>query len=594
MPPPGSCPSSLWVNSTFANTAEIDVPLLPLDEWKEPQPNAKKSTHRLIAEIKAANQDFEWYPTTDEIIAAVVKDYKRLNVSDWRLFREIDSVLDIGAGNGKVLRALREQTEIHSFYAIEKSPILCQQLDAAFFIVGTDIFEQSLVSKNVGMIFCNPPYSEFVDWSAKVIRESAAPLVYLVLPERWQAELPITDAIQKRAAKTKIVGKFSFIAAEDRQARANVHLIRVRLDDSKDDAFDRFFFERFGDLKAKFEDNKTTSAAGDDEQKDGPRINPRFRSLVVGPTYLDRLVACYNEEMDHIWKNYALVEKLDIDLLREFEICPVRILKCLKARLSGLRNTYWNELFSNLRQVTDRLTAKKRQLMLDTLQRHCFVDFTVSNIHAIVVWVLKNANQYFDTQLIETFESMVEKANVKNYRSNERPYVYDRWRYAEEKPTHIALEYRIVVDRTGGLNAGSSWNRGLTETAGDFLNDLLTIASNLGFACNTGDDRLRRGGRAEWKSGELHVFEFRIEGLPSILLEVRAFLNGNLHLRMNQKFALALNVEYGRLKGWLKSGAEAADELCDENAAHFFGKHLQLGLGNLPLLGYPSAEPVRA
>jgi hypothetical protein len=582
------------VNSTIATTAEIDAPLLSLDEGKEPHPKAQKSTHRLIAEIKAAAQDFEWYPTTDEIIAAVVKDYGRLKDTDWRLFREIDSVLDIGAGNGKVLRALRAQTEIRSFYAIEKSLILCQQLDAAFFIVGTDIFEQSLVSKNVGMIFCNPPYSEFVEWTAKIIRESAAPLVYLVLPERWQAELPIKDAIQKREAKAKIVGKFSFIAAEDRQARANVHLIRVRLDDSKDDAFDRFFFERFGDLKAKFESHKTPGGKGDDEQKDGPRINSRFRSLVVGPTYLDRLVALYNDELDLIWKNYALVEKLDIDLLREFAISPALILKFLKERLSGLRNTYWNELFSNLRQVTDRLTAKKRQLMLGTLQRHCFVDFTVSNIHAVVVWVLKNANQYFDTQLIDAFESMVAKANVKNYRSNERPYVYDRWRYAEEKPTHIALEYRIVVDRTGGLNAGSSWDRGLKETAGDFLNDLLTIASNLGFACNTGDNRLRRGGREEWKSGELHVFEFKSDGFTSTLLEVRAFLNGNLHLRMNQKFALALNVEYGRLKGWLKSGAEAADELCDKNAAQFFGKHLQLCPGHLPLLGYSSAEPVRA
>jgi hypothetical protein len=59
---------------------------------------------------------------------------------------------------------------------------------------------------------------------------------------------------------------------------------------------------------------------------------------------------------------------------------------------------------------------------------------------------------------------------------------------------------------------------------------------------------------------------------------------------MNQKFALALNVEYGRLKGWLKSGAEAVEELKDPEAAKYFGKHLQLGTHSLPMLGAPEPE----
>lgn len=57
------------------------------------------------------------------------------------------------------------------------------------------------------------------------------------------------------------------------------------------------------------------------------------------------------------------------------------------------------------------------------------------------------------------------------------------------------------------------------------------------------------------------------------LIEVRAFENGNMHVRLGQDFALALNVEYGRLKGWLKNGAAAAEELKDEAAPKHFGKN---------------------
>lgn len=343
--------------------------------------------------------------------------------------------------------------------------------------------------------------------------------------------------------------------------------------------------------------------------------------------------------MDHVQKNYELVAKLDSDLLKEFDITPDRILGCLRSRLDGLRNMYWKELIGNMKQVTDRLCSKKRQRLLDTLNKNGHVDFTLGNIHAVIIWILKNANQYIDEQLIETFDEMVEKANVRNYKSNQRPFTHDRWRYSEEKPSHIALEYRLVLEHCGGI--GRSWrtaNSGLCERADEFLGDLLTVARNLGFDCANRAGELRR----EWKAGEKHIFtmpktykvgdrvmwgensrkqitdrnqlepqkdgtrpwQYKIDGewvhencLPGEpLVEIRAYMNGNMHLRLNQHFALALNVEYGRLKGWLKTGAEAADELQDKEAVQFFGSQLQLGASSLLMLAAPHAgdEPATA
>ena len=259
----------------------------------------------------------------------------------------------------------------------------------------------------------------------------------------------------------------------------------------------------------------------------------------------------------------------------------------MSARLKGLRNAYWNELFGQMSIVTNRLASKKRRKMLELLQRHAEIDFTVSNIEAVIGFILKNANKHIDEQLVEVFEQMIEKANVYNYKSNQKPFVEDRWRYSEEKPTHIALEFRLVVEHTGGLRHSYEFEKGLQENAAHFIGDLLTVANNLGFLCNTVDPRLAgRGdtGIKSWESGKVETFYMTGKDAGQPVLEVRAFLNGNIHIRMNQKLALALNVEYGRLKGWLGNGAEAAEELGDKNAAAFFGNNLQIGAGNLPML----------
>lgn len=532
----------------------------------------KKTAAKLIPIIQAAGQDHEFYPTTGEIIAALVKDLKKWK-DDARIYHDFNSVLDIGAGNGKVLKALREaEVGLRELHAIEKSEILCRQLDPDILIVGTLFEEQSLLSKQVDLTFSNPPYSVFEDWTVKIIRQAASRVVYLVIPVRWKDSQPIADALKFRAAKFHTVGEFTFENSEDRAARAKVNLLRIELDRDKDDAFERFFEEQFADLIGKF---KTPAR----EHRERPTKDARFSSLVVGPTYPEALVSLYQQEMANIERNYQLCADLDAELLREFDISPEKIMACLKTRLSGLRNAYWHELFSRLTAITSRLTSGSRQKLLTTLHRHVHVDFTLTNIHAIIIWVIKNANNYIESQLLEIFDLMVTKCNVKLYTSNKRTWEEERWRYNDEgsKNSHYALDFRIVMHRVGGINA-SSWSRydrGLSERASHFLGDLLTIANNLGFRCETSFG----GGRGDnaWKSNELHEFYFtNREGKLELLYDVRAFQNGNLHLRLNKNFILALNVEHGRLKGWLNSKAEAISELRDLSAGKYFETNLRL------------------
>jgi hypothetical protein len=576
--------------------AELDLftqaPPTPAPRRAETARNVPPNARALVAQVKTNGEDREFYPTTNAIIDALVADVRAAG-EHWRAddFRpKYHSALDIGAGNGKVLTALKEQASMSELYAIEISPTLCAALPEWTFIVGTDFQEQSLLSKAVDVVFCNPPYSQFETWAEKIVRQSASQIVYLVLPERWSTSRTIADALEYREATAKVLGNFDFEDAEDRTARAKVQLLKISLDaqiDGKsyqrdaDDAFKRFFHEQFAELIGKFNEKKKEPA--------GEREKRGFESLVVGPNYPAAMVSIYNEELSFIERNYELVSKLDVDLLKEFAIDPARVMGCLQQRLTGLRSDYWHELFGHLGSITDKLCSKTRKTMLDTLQKNLQVDFTLGNILAVVVWACKNANKYIDSQLVDVYEEMVEKCNVVLYKSNQRTWRDEQWRYYNdgEKPSHYALDYRIVTHRHGGLRTGYSFEKGLTERSCEFLGDLLTIARNLGFDCKTTDPRLIRPGREEWTS-ERQVFTFNraTAGAPYMqpLFDCRAYFNGNVHLRFNKKFILALNVEHGRLKGWLHTGQQAADELRDPLAKRFFNTNLQLPISDPGLM----------
>ncbi|MDD5304749.1 MAG: hypothetical protein PHS14_16765, partial [Elusimicrobia bacterium] len=68
----------------------------------------------------------------------------------------------------------------------------------------------------------------------------------------------------------------------------------------------------------------------------------------------------------------------------------------------------------------------------------------------------------------------------------------------------------------------------------------------------------------------------------SLFMDVRAFLKGTIHIRVDQDFMKRLNIEAGRLNGWVKSPAEAEAEMGVANAGEYFGANFKLKA--IPLL----------
>ena len=521
-----------------------------------------------LQEIKAAQEDYEWYPTTNEIL-------NRLGECLDLYHHESKRFLDIGAGNGKVLDYVSEIEGIGKCYAIEKSQTHLSSLKSEYFILGVDFYKTQLYDKQLDYIFVNPPYSEYEEWVCRVIREACDDCqIYLVIPQRWQNSQRIQDELSSRKLTAKVEGEFTFEDAEDRKARAKVHLVyvEVKKEYDKNDPFTKFFDETFTYPKKK-------------EEK--PFEEKIQQGLAKKRNFIEVLCDLYDARMLELQKNYQSVCELDPDLLREFEISKVSMIESLKMKLEATKKEYWQRLFDGMSEINKRLTHDSRKKICDLMNGQTGVDFNIENAYAIVLWVIKNANQYFDDQFVDTYETMVEYANIDRYKSNERVFKKNEFTYWSRRDsvdpvTHYKLKVgnRIVLDRCGGLdNSEWSWKKGLTERAAQFIGDIMTIANNMDFIPERDLPK-----ECEWDTSEAQVFYCHERGEKKVLFRVRAFLNGNLHFQFLPEFVHAMNVKFGSLKGWVHAGNAAQEtEAPTEIVEKYFDYQFQIGYKQLLL-----------
>lgn len=516
------------------------------------------SAAAVVQTLKDNDEDFEWYPTTDEILSTVKHDLDRME-DGYRFGHRSPSVLDCGAGDGRALMALTTGDR----FAIEKSNKLLERMDEKIMMVGTDFAEQTLIDKKVDVIFCNPPYSEYEMWAAKIIKEANASVVYLVIPDRWESSLVIKAALEvrKSADEVKVMDSFDFLSA-DRSARAKVHLIRIQIGYENS----RSGQTRTDPFSIWFDDNFKVGAEVESEGKPKETIEEAVkREIVKGGGYIQSLDNFYQRDLKALMDIHLMLSKMDKELLRELGVSRDSVMRAVQSKIQGLKDLYWKELFNGLDKITARLTSKKRKMMVEKLTSNMSVDFTVGNAYAITLWAVKNANKYFDEQFIEGMLSMLDKGNVEAYKSNQKTFGEENWRYSRydaiDKLSHYQFEYRIVMDNVGGIaNSTYDWenpNWGLGERASDWLSDLMVICNNLGYRS------LQKVQDFGWTSGKSFRFTFINPSTDKeeILFEAKAFKNQNIHLRFNPKVMMRMNVEFGRLKGWVKTPSEASTEM---------------------------------
>lgn len=556
-----------------------------------------KSTNQLVREIKENGEDFEFYPTTSEIVRAFA-----LYVKSWNHVRDdygySGSILDVGCGNGGFFQKLCTDEAFKHIdkYGIEKSMILSEQLPDDVVLLGTDFNQQTLIDKKVDIIFCNPPYSEYDTWAEKIILQGNCKAIALVIPARWASNERIKYALERRNMKAEVVGTYDFENAE-RKARATVDLIFIsakvnRLYASAEtlkDPFDLWFDDTFK-INAETDKYKTDF--------DSDREEKIKNELSIKGDTAEMLVQFYNQDMEKLYNNYRKLEEIDADLFNELKVNVPMLKESLKKRLQGLKHIYWDLLFKKYDKVTSRLTSTGRKKVINRLNDNTAIDFTLENIFQLTLWIIKHSNTLFDEQITEYFYSLCNTENIHRYKSNKRwsdddwqymkENLYDKFGYFQEKKVrqlkNIMLDYRIIV--TAYRNFETVWYARFSESCFDFISDTVIIGKNLGFDIDF--SLTKRNADIvidDWKNFDIKMKDGKV------FANVKLYKNGNRHVKFCKEFMQKLNVEMARINGWVQDKSEAVNEMDipADVVDSVWGTNLHIGIeSGKKLLGLPA------
>jgi hypothetical protein len=573
------------------------------------------STNNTASKIRAlqtAGEDFEWYPTTDEILAAFREDlYKQAKRFDDRSRKDmhdmfhnntfenivrIKSLLDVGAGDGRVFSAIKDLDSRHRFALGEKYGIEIARAQSddlirkGVFIIGRDFFQTALIDKQYSVIFSNPPYSIYEDWAIRLLKEASFGSMYLVLPVRWENSKDIAREIKRYDYES--VGEYDFTHG-DRAARARVNLIRItnkntdedeyRRSGDVTDAFRRWIHEHIGTFEG-VSDEKIYSYEEDEKAL-----------KIKSDNDITELVEDYTYEMNSLIEGFRAIAKLPVRVIHSLDLNKESLLKIIGDNISALKKRYWRIAFNKLKPVTERLTRETRRKLLDGMDEFNTLDFNEDNVYSICIWIIENTNAFIKEQLVEMFNNLASIDYMKAYKSNTR-WEKSSWRYAGKdgkgKPERYALDYRFVADaRCRGTYSYGGYS---------IIEDLIIVLRSLGVSIPSGAGvTLPKYSPLVFKDeddaicGKKQDVLFHNGDGFDTAFECRFYHNRNVHVKVRKEFMMRFNIEAGRILGWLNKPQDIADEfeVSESEAAQYWNNPalMMIGQKDLPMLEYKEA-----
>lgn len=561
------------------------------------QPQPKSHLPRTTTEnLNEINEDYPWRLTTDEMLEAIANDISKAagHIGNY------NSVLDVGAADGSVLKSkvLALRGHAKKKYGIEKAADQVCGWDDDITFVGGDLFENTLVNKNVDVVFSHPPYNEFDLWAEKIINESYAKVNYLILPKQWKESQKITDALVARGFVATVILE-SDVLNHTQDISLNVDVVRVVSAERMDKDFmiktlcpDSYYEEEgirngkhpftmhylpnhsgtkqeFSKLFPNVAKIKINDSAYKDYVEAAEKAKLLEKNVFNSNETLADMVDSYIKAQESILANYKKIDGLDAELLLELNIDINSIESKLTERLNALKNSYWNAFTKHYKPINSCLTSEYRaKLYSKVIKDNKELDFTVSNAFTVTSLVIDAASQYQNEQVLSFFYTLSCQENIKAYKSNQKVFEDGDWRY-RNKNDKYTLDYRFIKCSICG--SISDRNDDIdTYKVSNVIQDLCIIAKLVGVKGNIIYPDLKNP-NSEVRYGTKLTAGVREGDSTSDLFTIKFYKNGNQHLALSKGFILRLNIYISKLLGWVTNATQAFNEMQqDEFDNHTF------------------------
>lgn len=562
--------------------------------------------NKTIKHLKNNDQDFEFYPTTQEILELIKIDmfnsftttkrdkfFIKHNSSEPKIYEtglflkncndNHIEILDVGAGDGNALNNLGDFLNGNKFNdesywrdlpeneylnyntdnyqikvcknAIEKSHILTSEYKTnRIRFVGADFFELDLQNKKYDVIFSNPPYSIYKSWISHLLSNIfGKPIIYLVIPTSWKTDERIVSLLSiKNGFNCKTLGIFNFKNAE-RIANVEVDILKIEVIEEKNNIKD--------DISKLFESNfKRTDSEIliEQDSRHNSNIN-EFKS-----DYANFLFNEYNKEIETLNKSLIEISYVSLPSLQEIFGMNLQgiILKYNELR-KKIKHQYWNKIIQKVCLIEKRMIKKYRDNLMESIIDKS-LDFNLSNIYFIISEVIKISSENLNKQTLDVYNSLLLSSPVEKYKSNKRMFIDNNIDLKDER---IKLTPRIVIEngrwkKALEVNYKDEVTGFLSSYFKEKLSDLMIVFKNIGFDSSFNLDT------ETWIAGKNKLIKGLYLNSEIILMEVKPFLNGNVHIKLNKELLLKFNVIKGLLEGWINNVSEIIDEFdIDENTA---------------------------
>lgn len=516
----------------------------------------------LFDDLKANDEDFEFYPTTTEILRAITAE-------KWLVQSGVTSVLDIGCGNGKALDYFSKNWETKlEIFGIEKSQILISNLvNPDILIVGNDFGECMLLDKQVDMIFSNPPYKEFKEWTLKILSYAISKKVVLVIPERWKDDEKIKQCIKECEWTFDVIGRYDFLDSEDRKARAKVEVIVFKRQNKTDSVFERELSKAFGmgELLDKVD------KAYCDRYKLKEETEEECKDVVSAKELIDYLLNRYQADQRKLFGSLEALSKVGAELMSELGVRKDKIIESVINKIKFQKNIYWSEVIDRIPEISKRLSIEqKRDLLHDLAERGA--EFTKSNILGVILFSINVAKKCEKENFVKYWEYLANREWRLKYKSNEKAFG-DCHRYEKPEKMHEGkLDYRIIVSYAGTFYSTLDY---LYEVKA--ILNLQPIARAMGYfgdikICDENGEKIC----PEYRGVVLPIGESFLKIGDTTIARLKVFKNNNLHIFFNQDFLAKLNLNVFTHLGWIKTKEEAKKEfkkeMSDSEIENFFNQ----------------------